>query len=165
MYHKNLHVSVEKTQKLTLQDLEEIFPMNYLFYVLLLSFLMKHSIISCTINVMLHQVTGGLIQANLHVQKSLPPAKKRIFGQINISKCASEYLFSFLKFTLRCIRMLWTQRKDSLWPEQWLTSIDIMHGVCTWASMIQGLTLSFNVCECLQRWMYVFATSSHCWGT
>lgn len=105
MYHKNLHVSVEKPQMLTLKNLEEISLMSGLFYVVFLSLLMTYSIISCTINMMLHRVIGSLIQAATFMCRNLSPQKECIFGRINISKCASEYLFSFLMFSLKFIGM------------------------------------------------------------
>lgn len=60
---------------LTLQDLEEISLMRCLFYVLFLNLLMKHAIITCTINIMLHQLTGGLIQAATSMFRNLSPKK------------------------------------------------------------------------------------------
>lgn len=81
MYHKNLHVSVEKNQMLTLQDLEEISLMSGLFYVLFFSLLMKHSIISCTINMTLHRVTGSLIQAATSMFRNLSPVKNGYLGK------------------------------------------------------------------------------------
>lgn len=81
MYHKNLHVSVEKAQMLTLQDLEEISPMSGLFYVLFLSLLMKHSVICFTTNVMLQQVTGGLIQAATFMLRNFSQKKNEYLGK------------------------------------------------------------------------------------
>lgn len=66
---------------LTLQDLEEISLMSGLFCVLFLNLLMKHSIISGTINIMLHQLTGGLIQAATSMLRNLSPKKNKYLGK------------------------------------------------------------------------------------
>lgn len=64
-----------------MQDLDEISGMGTLFYVLFLSLLMIHRVISCARNKMPYQVTVGLIQVANSVFRNLSPTKNEYLGE------------------------------------------------------------------------------------